>query len=151
MSTFDFSSVYTLDLTKEDNPSIDVRDGTMILTAMRGEDRIMITTPLNSVITPVAPVVAATQVSTPRQGYRRRRRSRNRQLSRDHGSVGENSAMSKLNEASVKEIRALYADPSYRQGFNSRQGALNDLATVYDVHWTTIWNIVNRKSWKHID
>jgi hypothetical protein len=151
MSTFDFNSVYTLDLTEEDNPSIDVRDGNLILTAKRGDDRIMITTPLNRVIAPVAPAVGATQVNKPRQSYRRRHPAKGRTLTRDHGAVGENSPMSKLNESTVKEILALYADESYRGGFQSRQGAINDLAKVYDVHWTTIWKIVNRRSWKHVD
>lgn len=151
MTIFDFKSVYTLELTQEDDPSIDVRDGKLVLTAKRGEERIMITTPLNSVITPVAPIVNTTQIKQPRRSYRRRNSNNGRRLNRSHGSVGENSTMAKMTEEMVKEIRSMAADTSYARSFQSRQAMLYDLAKVYKVHWTTIWNIINRRSWKHVD
>ena len=150
MTVFDFKSIYTLDLGQEDDPAIDVRDGKLILTAKRGEESIMITAPINSVITPVAPIANAIQIKQPRRSNRRRRSGKGRQLDPSHPSVGENHMLAKMTEASVKEIRALAEDPSYVKSFQSRQTMLYDLAKVYSVHWTTIWNIINRRSWKHV-
>ncbi len=150
MTIFDFKSIYTLELSQEDDPSIDVRDGKLVLTAKRGEERIMITAPLSSVIAPVAPIVGATQIKQPRRSYRRRNSNKGRLLDRSHPSVGENSIMAKLSEVSVKEIRELASDEKYIKSFQSRQAMLEDLAKVYKVHWTTIWSIVNRRSWKHV-
>lgn len=150
MTIFDFKSVYTLDLGQDDDPSIDVRDGKLILTAKRGEEQIMITAPLNSVITPVAPVAAATQVKQPRRFNRRKNSNKGRRLDPSHPSVGENNVLAKMTEESVKEIRDLAEDTSYVNSFQSRQAMLYDLAKVYNVHWTTIWSIINRRSWKHV-
>lgn len=150
MTIFDFQSVYTLELEQKDEPSIDVRDGKLVLTAKRGEERIMITAPLNSVIAPVAPIVGATQVKQPRRSNRRRSSNKGRRLDSSHPSVGENNVLAKMTEESVREIRALAEDPSYVKSFQSRQTMLYDLAKVYSVHWTTIWNIINRRSWKHV-
>ena len=49
--------------------------------------------------------------------------------------------MSKLTEKIVLEIRADWATGKYTQ---------KELAKKYDVSISTISNIVNRKTWKHI-
>jgi hypothetical protein len=155
MNTFDFKSIQTLEITQEDKPSIDVKDGHLIITAERGDYRIMITAPIDSMLN--VPSARPLAVAEPRQvnrNSRRRRRTYRRSdrqvLPTDHGAVGENNPLSKLNEEAVCEIRALAEDPDYAKGFSSRQTMLYDLAKAYDVHWTTIWNIINYKSWKHV-
>lgn len=152
MSTFDFKSIYSLEISAEDKPSIDVQDGHLILTAERGDDRIMITAPIGSVLPSLTPAVTTVRTgkSTP---ARRRRHNANKgkRLDATHRAVGENSAASKLTEIAVKEMRALAGDEEFVKSFNSRQAMLYDLAKAYNIHWTTVWSILNYKSWKHVD
>jgi hypothetical protein len=54
---------------------------------------------------------------------------------------GPNNPRSKLTEATVIEIRGLYDD-----GINSIQ----EIAAKYGRGWSTIFNVVNRKTWKLI-
>lgn len=154
MSTFDFKSIYSLEIKEEDSPSIDVRDGHLILTAERGDDRIMITTPINSMMPQVAPAVTTVRkVGSKPHATRKRRYNarRGKMLDPSHRSVGENSPASKLTEASVRELRALAKDEDFVKSFSSRQAMLYDLAKAYHIHWTTVWNIINYRSWKHVD
>ncbi len=53
---------------------------------------------------------------------------------------GENSGQAKLTEEKVLEIRALV--DSYTQ---------EELAKMYNTCKATIWNVVMRKTWKHIE
>ncbi|NBR23507.1 MAG: hypothetical protein EBU08_06995 [Micrococcales bacterium] len=146
MSPFNFQAIQTLDITKEDNPHIDVRDGQLVLTAERGNDRIMIIAPLNSVL----PKVDSTTVRRP---ARRRRRSpiKNQTLPSTDPRVGEGNALSKLTETEVCEIRALAEDPDYRKEFKSPSAMYMAIGQVYKVHFTTIYNVVHRQSWKHVN
>lgn len=152
MSLFDFKSIYSLEIDAADKPSIDVHDGHLILTAERGEDRIMITAPLSSVLPTAAPMV-----TTVRSGKTKRMRrarvnvNKGKQLDPSHRAVGENSPAAKLNESSVREIRALAEDKDFVKTFSSKQGMLYDLANAYGIHWTTVWSILNYKTWKHVD
>ena len=152
MSLFDFKSIYSLEIDAADKPSIDVHDGHLILTAERGEDRIMITAPLSSVLP-----TATSMVTTVRSGKTKRMRhtrvnvNKGKQLDPSHRAVGENSPAAKLTESSVREIRALAEDKDFVKTFSSKQGMLYDLANAYGIHWTTVWNILNYRSWKHVD
>jgi len=55
---------------------------------------------------------------------------------------GESHNTSKLTAKQVRRIRRLYAAGKYNQ---------SELARQYGLHTTTIWAIVHRKSWTHID
>ncbi len=57
------------------------------------------------------------------------------------GSPGEDHGMSKLTEIEVLEIRRIYALGNWSYA---------DLATEYNVGWTTIQKIVKRTTWKHV-
>lgn len=154
MSTFDFKSIYSLEIKEEDSPSIDVRDGHLILTAERGDDRIMITTPIKSMLPQVAPVVTTVRTEGKKARSMRRRHfssNKGKRLDPSHRSVGENSPASKLTENAVREMRALAIDKDFVKSFSSKQAMLYDLANAYKIHWTTVWSIVNYKSWKHVD
>lgn len=54
---------------------------------------------------------------------------------------GEESAVSKLTENDVKEIRSLYSSGNYSQ---------NDLAKKYNISQTTVWRVINRTNWQHV-
>ena len=54
---------------------------------------------------------------------------------------GETVWNAKLTEDKVREIRQLYADGKANQSQLGRQ---------YGVHQAVIWNVVNRRTWKHV-
>ncbi len=54
---------------------------------------------------------------------------------------GETSGMSKLLEKEVKDIRDL---------FSNNVKTTTELSIIYNVDRTTIWNVIKRKTWKHI-
>lgn len=153
MSLFNFEPVQFLDIKAEDNPKIDVKDGMLLIKANRGNDRIVISAPLESVL----PTASITQATVRRPQKPRRVQQRRPPaikpgtiLPATHGSVGENNVLAKLTEDSVREMRAVAKDPDYVNAFKSRQAMIQDLAQVYKIHWTTVYNILNRKSWKHL-
>jgi hypothetical protein len=142
MNSFNFEPVQFLDIKSEDNPKIDVKDGMLLIHANRGNDRIVISAPLQSVL-PTASV-AQTKVKRPpaiKPGTI---------LPPSHGAVGEKNSLSKLKEEDVREMRTLAKDFGYQSSFPSRQKMVEDLAKVYGIHWTTVYNIINHKSWKHV-
>lgn len=130
---FNFQAIQTLRITADDLPNIDVKDGNLILTATRGEDQIMITAPINSVI----PSAKAATVKSPHGKVRRLSGRKGRPLA-------------KLNADLVREIRAKADDRAYMNQFNSINAAYTHLGKEYGVHLTTIYGIIRRHSWKNI-
>ena len=144
MSPFQFQAVQTLDIASEDQPNIDVQNGKLILTAMRGGDQIRITAPLNSVIPTIA--TKATTVKPAARSVRKGRTSYTRNVSR-----GENSGQSKLTEVQVREIKSLVKDMAYRKTYPSAHAMLVDIGKTYNVHYTTIYSIYRGATWKHVE
>jgi hypothetical protein len=60
---------------------------------------------------------------------------------RDNKVKGEAVSISKLTEQDVIEIRGIYAVGTISQ---------RSLASIYGVDHSTIWAIVNRKTWAHV-
>lgn len=143
MSPFVFQAVQTLNIEATDNPNIDVQDGKLILTATRNGDQIRITAPLNSVI----PTVQATAVKAPR----RQRRYATTTHPLRKMPRGEESRLSKLKEADVREMRTLAKDPSYRASYSSEYAMMQDLANTYKVHITTVYSVIRGATWKHVE
>lgn len=141
MSPFSFQAVQTLNIEANDKPHIDVQNGKLVLTATRGNDQIRIVAPLNSVI----PQIAATTVKKPKP-KRRFKPFR----SSENIRVGENSPLSKLKESDVREIRSLISDASYARTYSSRHAMMQELANVYNVHYTTVYSIAEGKTWRHV-
>lgn len=56
------------------------------------------------------------------------------------GQRGEKSHLAKLTEKQVREIRRLYA---------TRQFTLSKLGRLYQVHYSTISNVISGKRWRH--
>lgn len=150
MSPFTFQAIQTLDIEAGDNPSIDVQNNRLILTATRGGDHIRITAPLNSMITQVkekpAPVAVAVQ-----QTGKQNKRKYARPVQTWGFRPGEQSPNSKLKESQVREIKALAKDDSYMGTFSSEHAAIKDIAKGYNVHYTTIYQIVRGATWKHVE
>lgn len=155
MAPFNFSSVQSLDLNPEDNPQIDIKKDQVVITAQRGDERIMITAKIPGVNVPVV----ATTVSTP--GKKPVQVSHQIIQSKQHplkGAVlpasdkrtGENNALAKLTAKQVLEIRELASDPDIVKAYGSLTNFYTEIGKVYNVHFTTIGNIVNRQSWKHL-
>lgn len=64
-----------------------------------------------------------------------------------HINQGENQGAHKLTEKQVLKIRRLYETKS---SSGKRQYSQRKLASMFGVQQTTIKNVVNRKTWKHI-
>ena len=139
MSSFNFQSIQTLELSANDNPIVDVRDGLLLISATRDQERILITAPLQSVL----PKVAATKVKTPK------RRKPSPLLGRNLHQGSENG-MAKLNDDSVKEIRYLLADKDFVRSHKSISAMYRELAETYKVSAWAIKNIAEGASWKHV-
>lgn len=150
MSPFAFHAIQTLDIEAADNPRIDVQNDRLILTATRGADCIRITAPLNSVVTSVPVQAQEVAVAAPKPKAKRPQKYKAR-IQTWGFQPGENSPNSKLKESDVREIKALIKDPSYMETFTSEHAALKDLAKIYKVHFTTIYQIVRGSTWKHVE
>jgi hypothetical protein len=148
MSPFTFHAIQSLDITEADSPNIDVQDDLLILTATRGVDRIRITAPLSSVVSP-ATTKSPAPAETPKAPIRRR--TQYTSAVRTYGfKPGEKSPMAKLKEAEVREIKTLAADQSYINSFRSEHALMKDLAQAYKVHPTTVYQILRGTTWRHV-
>ena len=139
MSPFNFQSIQSLEISAKDNPTIDVRDGQLILTAERGEERIMITAPLQGIL----PKVAATTVKVS-QGKKPKRSN--------HVGLhqGTKNGMAKLNEEKVCEIRALLEDKKFVKSFATETAMYREIAKAYNVSPWAIKNVAEGLSWTHV-
>jgi hypothetical protein len=149
MSPFHFSTktVRSLQLNPEDNPHIQIENDSVIITAQRGDERIMITASIPGVNNKVA----ATTVSMPgRKTTLTSHPMKGAILPSTDKRTGENNALAKLTAKQVLEIRELAADEDIMKAYGSRTNFCTEIGRVYKVHFTTIGNILNRTSWKHI-
>jgi len=137
MNAFNFQAIQSLELTSEDKPHLDVKDGHIVLTAERGEDRIIITAPLSGVL----PRVAKTTVKTPMRRPMLKQRSRNQ---------GINNPISKLDDNKVREIRAMAADKQLAAKHGSKMSLHTAIGNIYGVNKYTIKNVIEGISWKHV-
>lgn len=140
MSTFNFESVQLLELAESDQPSIDVHDGQLVLTAQRQGQKIRITAPLQQML----PVPARTTVRMPRPSRK------GISIPGGEKRQGELNKMAKLTDEAVREIRLMLSDDNFVNSFNSRHAMYTELAKAYNVHYATIGNVAENKSWKHI-
>lgn len=146
MTNFAFESIHTLELSKDDRPMVDVKDGRILITATRRGERILISAPLsgNEVVPSVrslSPAVTAVKVSSSANKAR---------PYIPNGRTGENNALAKLTEEQVREIRAMIKDPDILKTFNSTYHMYVEMGRIYKVHPATISNIVRNISWKHV-
>jgi hypothetical protein len=139
MSPFNFQSIQSLEISKDDHPEIDVRDGRLVLTAQRGTERIMITAPIAGMV----PIVANRTVKTVN--------SKVATLPSTDKRVGENHALAKLTESEVREIKNILKDKKLSSSFKNKTKFYQELGKDYKVHFTTIANIACGASWKHVE
>lgn len=145
MTTFQFKAVQLLQLGEADNPTIQFEDGTLTISANRDGDQILITTPVPST-TELNKLVQLQKpdrlvVKTPRRKPRSYKRNAPR---------GEDHAKSKLKEEDIREMRVMFRDDQYRKGFGSLYAMYVDIANTYNVHYTTVYKILNGQSWRHV-
>ena len=139
MTSFNFQSIQSLEISKDDHPEIDVRDGRLVLTAQRGTERIMITAPIAGMV----PVVAKRAVKVAG--------SKVTALPATDRRVGENHALAKLTESDVREIKNILKDKKLSNSFKNKTKFYQELGKAYKVHFTTIANIACGASWKHVE
>lgn len=151
MAPFNFASVQSLDLNPEDNPKIDISSDRVTITAQRGNERIMITASIPG----VTAKVVSTTVSAPGRAPVQVKHRHNHPMkgvifpSTDK-RTGENNALAKLTAKQVLEIRELASDVDILKAYGNRTNFCMEIGKVYNVHHTTISNIINRNSWKHV-
>lgn len=146
MNHFPFQSIQSLQITEEDKPTIDVTDGHLVLTATRGENKIMITAPLDKII----PRPMQTTVNSDPTTVRTYRRTKGRMLSTTCKNVGENNSNAKLNVAQVREIKLFLSDNNFINSYTSRTAVHRELAKCYEVNASCIYQIDNNLTWKHV-
>jgi hypothetical protein len=139
MASFNFQSIQSLEISAQDNPTIDVRDGRIFLTAERGQERIVISAPLQGIM----PKVSATTVKT--TGRKKPGPLLGRSLHK-----GEENGMAKLNDDKVRDIRTLLADKDFVKGYKNVSVMYTDIAKSYNVSLWTIKNVAENVSWKHV-
>jgi hypothetical protein len=158
MSHFNFDtktfSVQSLQLEAEDEPRIHIKDDSVTITAQRGNERITITAAIpgvvNRVIETKVVTPGKTEVLTTPANKRRRHPLKGSVLPSTDPRTGENNALSKLTAKQVLEIRELGRDVDLINAYGTQTNLCVQLGKVYNVHYTTIYNILNRTSWKHI-
>jgi hypothetical protein len=139
MTSFNFQSIQSLEISAQDNPTIDVRDGHLVLTAERGQERIMITAPLQGIM----PKVSATTIKKPNRKGSSPLLGRNLHKGADNG-------MAKLNDDLVREIRTLLTDKSFAKSYKNVTAMYTDLSKSYNVSPWAIKNVAEGISWKHV-
>lgn len=139
MTSFSFQSIQSLEISAQDNPTIDVRDGRIVLTAERGEERIVISAPLQGIM----PKVAATTVKM--TGRKKPGALLGRSLHK-----GEENGMAKLNDNTVREIRTMLADKNFVEGYRNATSMYAEIAKAYKVSPWAIKNVAENISWKHV-
>jgi len=146
MAPFNFHSIQTLEISNADNPIIDIKDGRLTLTAIRGDERIMITAPIRNSNAQLAPAIAVKPV----QRKAKRRSAYIQVLPTSDKRVGESNPLAKLSEASVREILALLADEKMRDNYQTVGAFYSEIGKAYGVGLHTISNIDRGISWKHV-
>jgi len=139
MTSFNFQSIQSLEISAQDNPTIDVRDGRLVLTAERGQERIMITAPLQGIM----PKVSASTVK------RVNRKGPSPLLGRSLHKGSENG-MAKLNDEYVREIRTLLSDKSFVKSYKNATEMYTEISKDYNVSPWAIKNVAEGVSWKHV-
>ena len=145
MAPFNFHSIQTLEINQADSPIIDIKDGRLIITAVRDNERIMITAPMSNNL----PRLSA-PVSKPVKQKTTRRPSYRQVLPASDKRVGATNPLSKLNEENVREILMLLNDREMRRKYNSAGAFYAEIGKAYGVGQHTISNIDRGISWKHV-
>lgn len=135
-----FQAVQLLNFTEADRPSITLNQGVWTLVANRNGEQIMITAPdTRQHLRSAAPAPVE-----------RRVKKRSGRIV-NWAPKGEAHPKAKLTEGDVREMRELFKDDSFREEFQSDHGVLMELAKIYNIHYSTVYKIVNGQSWKHLN
>jgi hypothetical protein len=145
MAPFNFHSIQTLEINQADSPIIDIKDGRLVLTAVRGDERIMITAPMVNNPPRLTTITAKTiQTKTKRHKVHRQ------VLPTTDKRVGATNPLSKLNEEKVREILLLLSGKEMRRKYSSAAAFYTEIGKAYGVGHHTICNIDRGVSWKHV-
>jgi hypothetical protein len=146
MNSFSFQNIQSLEITAADQPSLNVADDQLILTATRNGSRIMITAPLSHII----PTPVQTTVKSNVKASRMVSSLKGKTLDPSDDRVGEKNSNAKLNVGQVKEIRGMLKDDEFMGAYKSRTAAHREIARWYKVDTSCIYQIDNNLTWKHV-
>jgi hypothetical protein len=145
MAPFNFHSIQTLEISQADNPIVDIKDGRLVITAVRGDERIMITAPMGNKQDRLIPAVAKSVTNKSK-----RHKTYVRMLPVNDKRVGETNHLAKLNESQVREIIELLADKEMKKKYQQVSTFYAEIGKIYGVGLHTISNIDRGVSWKHV-
>ena len=145
MAPFNFHSIQTLEISQADSPIIDIKDGRLILTAIRGDERIMITAPMVHNQPRLTTVTAK-----PVQRKAKRQQFHRQVLPTTDKRVGATNHLSKLNEEKVREILMLLNDKEMKRKYQTIASFHAAIGKSYGVGQHTVNNIERGVSWKHV-
>jgi hypothetical protein len=146
MNSFSFQNIQSLEITAADQPTLNVADDQLILTATRNGSRIMITAPLSHII----PTPLQTTVKSNVKASRMVSSLKGKILEVSDNRVGENNGNAKLNIYQVKEIKMFLKNEKIMSGYKSRTAAHRELAFIHKVDASCIYQIDNNLTWKHV-
>jgi hypothetical protein len=144
MAPFNFQPIQTLDITEQDNPSVDIHNGMLILTAERGQERIIITAPIDHLL----PKTSATVVKTPKKT--KTIVARKEYKTKPPRNSGSANPISKLDENIVRRIRALCSDKAFVNRYPHETAMHEDIAKQYNVTAAAIYQVHKNLTWKHV-
>ena len=146
MNSFSFQNIQSLEITAADQPSLNVADDQLVLTATRNGSRIMITAPLSHII----PTPVQTTVKSNVKASRKVSSLKGKILDPSDDRVGEKNGNAKLNVNQVKVIKTKLKCDKFMCDYKSRTAAHRVLAGWYEVDTSCIYQIDNNLTWKHV-
>jgi len=146
MNSFSFQNIQSLEITAADQPSLNVADDQLVLTATRNGSRIMITAPLSHII----PTPVQTTVKSNVKASRKVSSLKGKILDPSDERVGEKNGNAKLNVGQVKVIKTKLKCDKFMGDYKSRTAAHRVLAGWYEVDTSCIYQIDNNLTWKHV-
>lgn len=141
---FSIKQIQVLELTREHNPRVDVKNDRLVITACINDVETIITIPVDATLDNKAkkPVISNPS-SQPKRQY-------SFSTSIGKSRQGIFNGMAKLTEDEVREIRQLLVDKSYANKFESRARLHADIASAYNVSASCIMLIDTKRTWKHV-
>jgi len=153
---FSLKQIQVLEIKQEHNPKIDIKNQTLIITALIDDVDTIIKVPVSATLTTNSKITSLDQdnpsCKPPSYRFSRRRHHYNAvtAASGPDKRLGEMNGMAKLTKEQVIEIRQLLSDQSYIDQMGSKSRAYQDIAPLYNVSASCIMLIDTKRTWKHV-
>lgn len=153
---FSLKQIQVLEIKEEHNPRIDIKNQTLIITALIDNVDTIIKVPVSATLTSNPEIKSEDQsnstqkVSSYRPAKRRRQYTTVRSMPGGDKRLGEMNGMAKLTKEQVIEIRQILSDESYLRQMGTKTRAYQEIAPLYNVSASCIMLIDTKRTWKHV-